>query len=763
MAISYVGAGTYTGSAGAMSVPMPAGIAQNDILVLIVGNANQSFATPSGWTSGAPQGSLGRGVGGASGAIGIQCFWKRAGASEGNVAVADSGDKNCAIVFAFRGGLATGTPIVEPAVASNASTSVDFGAISAMNANSALLFIAYSGNSTISMTGMSSALGFTLALADSFQTVGTSGFRARAGYQIPSGVTSKTSPSANVTNASSINTVGYVIEILASLDAPVVGTLKSLTGSVAVSNKVSLTLAGTKAFYTAAIAVANKESLAVAGTLPQLTAAAAVSNKESMALVGTLGFYTAAAAVDLASSNSLDVSGTLGKLTGAAVVGIDVPVAVSGVLPKLTSSVVMDLHQGVFVAGTLAPLTGDIQAVVTLPSGALAIDGSLPFYSGDASLAMAQSLALAGTLPKLSASVNSSTLFALSVDGILPLRTGHIIAASLERPITFDGTLPAYTGAGSADSGVSLLCYDVGDDRRELVLSRLAVVLGALGVAFGRNDPVISESALPKITMLDADEDANRDVFDRGRPADGPNRIGVTPQVYITLAADTPELAGGAMSEWEETITSAVLNDATLRSLCVDGRMEFNGIESAVASGRTLLGQMSLDFTFWYRLDTEEPCAPPTVDVTGLEGREAIIEALGQIIEQTEGVASWARNDLEAPDDAVLYPRVILLDGSERTDPSGFSRRRPSNAPMKVFMEPELYILAAGDDVTVAGPELNRIRLMLLRGILNEPVLASLVMDGDIRYEGCQTAMAAGRGMTGEMGMVISLVRVMRP
>lgn len=347
-----------------------------------------------------------------------------------------------------------------------------------------------------------------------------------------------------------------------------------------------------------------------------------------------------------------------------------------------------------------------------------------------------------------------NTASVMVIDGTMAQMTASVAVNAT----TTNTTLQPPTVAFAVSTGA---CYAIASDRREQILARLATVLAGLGAGFGRNDPDIPDTALPKITLLDADEDARKDTFDRGRPPYGPNLISLTPEVYITLAADTPEQAGEAMSEWESTIVSAVLNDATLVGLCHE--IQFHGIETAVETSRGVVGQMSLDFSFWYRLATEEPCNPPSVVIPdGVEGREAILEALSQIAQQTEGVTTFARNDLTVPDDESIFPRVIMLDSGELADPSQGGRGRPAASPNRVVMEPEIYILV-NEDMYAAGPKLNRIRLMLLRGILNDPTLRGLAMDGDIRYEGCQTAMAAGRAMTGEMGMVISLARVSRP
>ncbi len=302
-------------------------------------------------------------------------------------------------------------------------------------------------------------------------------------------------------------------------------------------------------------------------------------------------------------------------------------------------------------------------------------------------------------------------------------------------------------------------CYQLADDRRELILARLATVLGGLGVTFGRNDPDIPETVLPKITLLDSDEDSRKDTFDRGRPAYGPNLIALAPEIYITVVEDTPDEVGATLNEWEQTIVGAITTDATLRGLA--HAIEFHGMETGTQPGRSNIGQASFEFTIWYKLETTAPCVPTSVVLpNGVEGREAILEAIKQIAEQTEGIDRVLRNELSLPDDEGVS--VVMLDGSETADSRAYGRGRPPDAPNRVVMEPEIYIIAQADP-TLAGPTLSRARLMLLRGILNDPVLADLAMDGDIRYEGCQTAMGAGRGMTGEMGMVVSIARVIRP
>lgn len=741
MAITFVGAGVVQAGTAGLTVPVPSGIAAHDALVLLVVTNAQAIAAPSGWTEMRTTNTTG---------VSSQAFIKDAVGNETTQAVVDSGNWTKAVMLAFRGVDLSGSKFDASADVSIAANNTTANVPQTTAATTNEFWVAV-GGTNVNPGTLNFTSGTLTSNAGKVQGDANGAIAYAYGTLTASGLTA--SPLATLTTSTSgrLAVAGGLLKPLPT--AAIGGTLKQLTGAVAVSNKESMTLAGTMGQVTAAVAVtisASGISAALAGTLMKLTGAISETQKTGHVIAGTLMKLTGS----ISESHKLAavVTGTLGQLTSAIAANVDIPATIGGVLAQPIGSVVMDLRQGLFVQGALAPLTGDVHASITLPSGAAAIVGTLPSLTGSVVASTKLGLAVSGSLKKLTGSIVASTKQRLALAGVLKKATASI---------SMDVDTGTTTEPGSTTEPET--CYDLADDRRERILARLAVVLGGLGVEFGRNDPVIPETLLPKITMFDADEDANRDVFDRGRPPNGPNRIGLTPEVYITLAADTPEEAGTALNVWVNTITSAVLNDATLVSLAVDGKVEFNGAETAVESARMVVGQASIDFTIWYRLQPEAPCVVPTVDVGSAVGREAIMLALGQIVGQTEGVVSWARNDLSAPDDDVFYPRVILLDGRESVDPSTYQgRTRPPNSPRRVFMEPELYILAEGD-VTTAGPKLNQIRLMLLRSIMNEPVLASLAMDDDIRYEGCQTAMAGGRGMTGEMGMVISLARVMRP
>ena len=82
MAITYVGKSSSMASGtGDISVAVPSGVQEGDLLLLLVHSCNQSITTPSGWTelANSPQGT---GSAGAAGGVRLGVFTKTAGSSE---------------------------------------------------------------------------------------------------------------------------------------------------------------------------------------------------------------------------------------------------------------------------------------------------------------------------------------------------------------------------------------------------------------------------------------------------------------------------------------------------------------------------------------------------------------------------------------------------------------------------------------------------------------------------------------------------------
>ncbi len=108
--INWVSAGPFVSGTGPISVAFPAGYAVNELAVLLVESANESVATPSGWTLHA-NGMIGQGTAGADGSVRLTAFYKLCASVEPSVSLADSGDHTLAIIHLFRGAIDTAAPI----------------------------------------------------------------------------------------------------------------------------------------------------------------------------------------------------------------------------------------------------------------------------------------------------------------------------------------------------------------------------------------------------------------------------------------------------------------------------------------------------------------------------------------------------------------------------------------------------------------------------------------------------------------------------
>jgi hypothetical protein len=97
-----------TQGTGAGVAAWPAGHQPDDIGILVVQSANQTVATPSGWTL---LGNVGTGTPGAIGATAVWVFWRRAtSAAESDATIADPGDHFRARMYTFSGCETSGSP-----------------------------------------------------------------------------------------------------------------------------------------------------------------------------------------------------------------------------------------------------------------------------------------------------------------------------------------------------------------------------------------------------------------------------------------------------------------------------------------------------------------------------------------------------------------------------------------------------------------------------------------------------------------------------
>lgn len=141
-----------------------------------------------------------------------------------------------------------------------------------------------------------------------------------------------------------------------------------------------------------------------------------------------------------------------------------------------------------------------------------------------------------------------------------------------------------------------------------------------------------------------------------------------------------------------------------------------------------------------------------------MDKREMILARLLVVLTGVAGITTVRRNKREFSEE--LCPAIGLYDGDEEAEEADGGRGRPAASPNRVTMTPEILI-KLGSVPEDVGTALNAFRVLVIKAILNDAELASIVGsdtgNGEIRYRGCATSLSTGRQIEGEMGMFFSL------
>src|ERR1700753_1714667 len=117
--------------------------------------------------------------------------------------------------------------------------------------------------------------------------------------------------------------------------------------------------------------------------------------------------------------------------------------------------------------------------------------------------------------------------------------------------------------------------------------------------------------------------------------------------------------------------------------------------------------------------------------------REQVLAALFLVLQSVASVKVVVRNRGELP--AAIRPAVVLLDGNETArDSPPQERGRLTAAPNLVDMSPEIYVV------------------MDQRETKNDRI-------GETKYLGCDTDMASGRSMEGQLFLRFTFTYVLKP
>jgi hypothetical protein len=139
-----------------------------------------------------------------------------------------------------------------------------------------------------------------------------------------------------------------------------------------------------------------------------------------------------------------------------------------------------------------------------------------------------------------------------------------------------------------------------------------------------RNETLISKTDYPAVVLLDGEELAD-DNDPAGRPALTKRRVTMTPEVQFRLG-DTAELVGTRLNALRLKANDAVMADATLLALTLDGNSaRYLGSRTVTERGEKVEGAIGCGFAFTYVLK-------PAALRGGVDPREAILARLLAIV-----------------------------------------------------------------------------------------------------------------------------------
>lgn len=220
--VSYVSQGSYATGTGAITPTLPTGWAVGNLFLLFCETANQTVASPAGWTqvANSPKGT---GGGGGAGSTGIAVFYHRAIASSVAPTVADPGDHCSAIILSFTNVVAAGNPwnITGGNVESVATAAGNISAVTTTLVNT-LVVAAFTKAAIIGPTG---AWDFVNANLTTF----TEQFRATTGDGNGGGmmIWSGTMLTAASTGATAVTVAGADAMAMMHIALTVGGTIRS--------------------------------------------------------------------------------------------------------------------------------------------------------------------------------------------------------------------------------------------------------------------------------------------------------------------------------------------------------------------------------------------------------------------------------------------------------------------------------------------------------------------------------------------------------
>lgn len=157
-------------------------------------------------------------------------------------------------------------------------------------------------------------------------------------------------------------------------------------------------------------------------------------------------------------------------------------------------------------------------------------------------------------------------------------------------------------------------------DRREQILARLFEVLKTIDglKTICRNRGLLPEELRPAITILDGDETVTSTQINDGRGGRGlsaqPAMIIMRPEIFVILNQRLPknELIGEDLNAWRIRILTVVAADTQINTLLTNnGSLTYEGCLTDLATGRSMEGQLQMQFALTYPFKASEFAAAP--------------------------------------------------------------------------------------------------------------------------------------------------------
>ena len=131
--------------------------------------------------------------------------------------------------------------------------------------------------------------------------------------------------------------------------------------------------------------------------------------------------------------------------------------------------------------------------------------------------------------------------------------------------------------------------------------------------------------------------------------------------------------------------------------------------------------------------------------------REEILTRLAEIVEGLPSISKVYRNRAAAITDLPGLRVAVVFDGDEEADEMD-PRQRPSRAPRRVRLSPEVALRVSDSDTGEVGPAMSEMLDAIHDAVLADAQLAALYgANGTVRYDGCRTDLGMGREAMGQM------------